>query len=360
VSQRRSAVWWLQVYGWTVYGLSVYLAMLPALRPGQWIPMLGVKVLRTALGLGSSVVLMRVYRMVAGRSLATHVATTLAASLILGAAWLVSFEVALATATGKGLVSVDWSAVPREVIDYAFVLLAWSGAYFGIQFWRSAENERRRAASARARVTEVELQSLRYQLNPHFLFNALNSIRASVPTDAPVARQLISDFSRFLRHTLQSSGFATVPLSDECASIASYLAIERRRFEDRLCVDVTVDPAVGDTPVPCFLLHPLVENAIKHGLPGRTAPMELHVSAVAVDGGVLVEVANIGQLSRDGTSLSQPEGMGIGLRNVRARLERAYRGHASIALVQDGPWVRARIAIPSRTGELTSALMSVN
>jgi len=356
VRRQQPAVWWLQVYGWSAYGLSVYLAMLPALRPAQWLPMLGVKVLRTALGFGASVVLTRVYGRLAGRGVALHIPVVLGGSLILGAAWLSSFELTLASIAGTPWRAIAWPTFPREVIDYSFVLLAWSGAYLGIQLWRSAEGERHRAASDRARLVEVELASLRYQLNPHFLFNALNSVRSSMPAEAAESRQLVSDLSRYLRHTLHSSETALVSLSQECASAESYLAIERQRFDGALTVTVNIDPAVADTAVPCFLLHPLVENAVKHGLPGRIGPMALRVTAApAAGGGVAIDVANVGHLPGNGATAYQPDGLGIGLRNVRARLDRVYQGRASITLEQDGEWVLARIRIPGAVEWLSNA-----
>jgi hypothetical protein len=336
VATRRSAIWWFQAYGWTAYGLSVYLAMLPALRPGAWFPMLGIKALRTGLGLSASLVLVRLYDSLRGRQLAVVVLTAVAASTLLGGLWLVVFEVSVALVQGASLQSLDWTAMPRELIDYAFVLLAWSGAYLGIGLWQEA-------AAVRGRITAVELESLRYQINPHFLFNALNSIRACVPDEATVAREMINDLSRFLRHIL-TAPHALVPLSQECAAVTSYLAIEQRRFAHRLRVAVNVEPAVAEVPVPAFLLHTLAENAITHGLPGRTDPMDLRVSATAIPGGVSLEIANTGALLV-GAAL-QHDGLGVGLDNVRGRLERLYPGHATLALVQDGPWVKARIELP--------------
>jgi len=339
VVTRRSAFWWFQAYGWTAYGVSVYLSMLPALRPGAWLPMLGVKVLRTGLGLSASLVLWRLYGHLRGRRLAVLAPTAVAASTFLGGLWLVVFEVSVTLAQGASLHSLDWQAMPRELIDYAFVLLAWSGAYLGIGLWQEA-------AAARGRVTALELESLRYQLNPHFLFNALNSIRSSVPIEATAAREMINDLSRFLRHILTAPYPMLVPLSQECAAVTSYLAIEQRRFTHRLRVAVNVEPAVAEAHVPPFLLHTLAENAITHGLPGRSDPMDLHVSATAIPGGVSLEIANTGALHARGTHQHDGNGMGIGLDNVRGRLERLYRGHATLALVQDGPWVRARVELP--------------
>ena len=337
MARPRSALGWFQLYGWTVYGVGTYLSVLTAVGAGQWLPLIWIKVLRTSLGFGASLVLIRLYRRVVGRSLGVHAVVILVASTALGALWVVTFLVALALIRGKPLSTVPWPRLARESIDYTFVLFAWSGAYLTLQLWRAAS----RAAN---RVTELELETLRYQLNPHFLFNALNSIRASIPADAFAARTMIGEMSRFLRHALESSPTALMPLRQEIAAIDSYLAIERRRFQGRLDVDIHVDPAAEHVMVPGFLLHPLVENAIKHGLPGRGAdqPMALRVVAVEEAGAIAIEVTNTGVL---GSRAPAAVGLGIGLRNVRERLERVFPDRASLELRQDGAWVKARIEI---------------
>jgi hypothetical protein len=337
VARPRSVLRWFQLYGWTAYGVSTYLSVLPALGAGQWLPLIWIKVLRTCLGFGASLVLIRLYRRIAGRSLGVHTVVVIVASSVLGAVWVVTFLLAVALIRGKSLSTVPWPTLPRESIDYTFVLLAWSGAYLALRLWRAAS----RAAN---RVTELELEALRYQLNPHFLVNALISIRASIPADALPARAMISELSRFLRHALESSPTALTPLGQEIAALDSYLAIERRRFQGQLDIDVRVDPSAEQLMVPGLLLHPLVENAIKHGLPGRRTdqPMALRVVAAEEAGAIAIEVANTGVL---GPRVSAVVGLGIGLRNVRERLERVFPDRASLDLRQDGAWVRVRIEI---------------
>jgi hypothetical protein len=319
-----------------VYAVSTYLTVLPQVGPGQWRPLIAIKIFRTALGFGTSLLLIRVYRRLPGRSIRRHTSVALLASTALGIAWCVTFLVVMALARGR---TVPWDSIPRESIDYAFVLLAWSGGFLALRFWRAA-------ARASAKVTALELEALRYQLNPHVLFNALNSIRASVPADASTARAMIGELSRFLRHVLESAPTALTSLGREMAAVDSYLAIERQRFEGRLAIDVHVDPAAEGLMVPSLMLHPLVENAIKHGLPAyaeATEPMVLRVVAVEEANAIAIEVANTGVLTP--TGLATTQGLGIGLRNVRERLDRVFPDRASLDLRQDGSWVRARIEI---------------
>jgi two-component system LytT family sensor kinase len=333
--RQRSVVWWFQLYAWTVYGVGTYLSVLPQVGAGQWLPLIGIKVVRTGLGFSASLLLVRIYRHDRGRSIGAHAFVVLLSSYFLGTVWLVVFESAMALARGQ---SPAWVTMPRDSIDYALVLVAWSWGYLALRFWRIA-------TEANGRVAMLELEALRYQLNPHFLFNALNSIRSSVPINGHVARAMIGELSRFLRHALESAPTALTPLREEIAAIRNYLAIEQRRFEDRLHVHVDVHPATETLLVPGLLLHPLVENAIKHGLPTQPidgVPMALRIVTSQEPGAIAIEVANTGVLA-PGTRVTP--GLGIGLRNVRERLERFFADRASLDVRQDGHWVRARIVI---------------
>ena len=206
-----------------------------------------------------------------------------------------------------------------------------------------------REAELETQLVQAQLDALRAQLNPHFLFNALNSVAMLVRANARAdAVRVLGGLGELLRHVLYGPGAHEVPLRDELAFVERYLAIERVRFGDRLQVAIDVEPAALDAAMPSLLLQPLVENAIKHGAAQR--PAAGRVSLIArVDAHVLrIEVCDEGAAMPPGWTA--PEGRGVGLANTRARLDRLY-GHAARLHVgadaQGG--VRAVVELPWRT-----------
>jgi len=153
-----------------------------------------------------------------------------------------------------------------SVLFYWWTLLfTWSVLYFVINFWIEWKQQEGRTEKANVLAQKAQLQMLRYQLNPHFLFNSLNSIRALIEENERNARMMITELSEFLRYSLMSNNYSNVPLSNELDAIRHYFSIEKKRYEDKLNVTFDIDPLAEDYPVISFLVHPLVENAIKYG-----------------------------------------------------------------------------------------------
>ena len=219
--------------------------------------------------------------------------------------------------------------------------MAWSAIYFGIKYWQQWQEERESALQAKVLAEKAQLEMLRYQLNPHFLFNALNSIRASVNEDNKPAKNMITQLSEFLRHSLISSETKEVPLREELEAVKNYLAIEKIRFEETLDIKYNVGEEAKDFKVPCFLLNPLVENAIKHGFHKNPETLKIQISAKLHDDKLLLKVVNTGKL----TKTSKPNGTGIGLNNVRERLEKLFPDKSSFELFEENGSVIAKIEI---------------
>jgi two-component system LytT family sensor kinase len=238
--------------------------------------------------------------------------------------------------------NINWSRYPVEVLDYSITLIGWSALYFGIKYWQQWQAERDRFLQAEALAHHAQLDMLRYQLNPHFLFNALNSIRASIDEDSRRAKRMITEFSEFLRYSLLTDNTGTVALKEEIEAIRNYLAIEKIRFEEKLEIVFDVEPAAEECRLPGFLIHPLVENAIKHGMRNDLSPLIIRITARPRNDGLHVEVANSGHLN-DG--VPDDHGTGIGLRNVRERLARLYPERSRFSLVEDDGFVKATIEI---------------
>lgn len=344
----RLTFWVIQIVVWGAYGLSTYLSGLPSLSEAEMVGMLGSKMLRAALGMGLSLILYLLYRRLMERpvDIKTIAGAAFIASVVASAVWQLLYRVVESSPWSGGGLAIDWGSYRMAFPDHAFVMLAWSAAFLGLEFWRYSKVQERNAAEAKALAHEAQLETLSYQLNPHFLFNALNSIRALIQEDRDRARDVVTQLSEFLRYTLVKAPLEEVALREEVEVLSRYLRIERTRFEDKLVAEIDIDPAVGDRPVPAFILHPLVENAVKHGMRTSQGPLHLRIRAHEVDGYLQIEVANTGALVPSGVSSDlAADGAGIGLRNVRERLAHLYPGLFEFRVVQQGDWVRAIVRI---------------
>ena len=201
---------------------------------------------------------------------------------------------------------------------------AWSALYYAINYFVRAEEQADQMMRLEAQATSAQLTMLRYQLNPHFLFNTLNSISTLVllkQTDQ--ANAMLSRLSSFLRFTLINEAAAKVPLTQEIETLKLYLDIEKMRFEERLRTFFTIEPAVQDALVPSLLLQPLVENAIKYAVTPKEEGADISVVAQLVGQRVRITVSDTGpglQPGQQDYSLST----GVGMANTRERLLQAY------------------------------------
>lgn len=205
--------------------------------------------------------------------------------------------------------------------------------------------ERERALEVSLREERARLDALRYQLNPHFLFNSLNSIYSTLPSaGAEVPGRMLVQLSSYLRSTLDNDDDHDVALCEEIRSMEQYLAIEKSRFGDDLKVTVSVAAEVEECRVPAFLLQPLVENAIVHGFEATPGVFQLAIGAKVEAKQLLIEVANTGRWK------ASDEG-GVGLENTRRRLALMFGPAASHEIQTTDGWVRVKIAIPAGAGK---------
>jgi hypothetical protein len=204
----------------------------------------------------------------------------------------------------------------------------------------------RESEELQGRLDQARLQALRLQLQPHFLFNTLNTITALVHRDPPSAERMVTGLSELLRVSLGNAGEQEVRLDRELEVLRHYLDIQLVRFSDRLSVQFDIDPAARDAMVPSLLLQPLVENAIKHGISPRVAAGHLHISVRRQNEKLSLEVADDGV----GTRGSQPLAEGVGLGNARARLASLYgEQHRLEAGPRPGGGFNVKIEIPFYT-----------
>lgn len=235
--------------------------------------------------------------------------------------------------------------LPGALLFWFGVFLTWTVFYFTALSLRRASRFEAEALRLEVLAKDAQLRALQAQVNPHFFFNSLNSVRALIFEDREAAAQMIDQLANLMRHALQSSQHATVPLSAELDAVRAYLAIEQIRFEDRLRVSFDIPPGIDHVRVPPMALQTLVENAVKYGVETSADGGDIRIAArrtSADDGATMlqIDVANTGALHEPGNSTC------VGLRNARQRLQLACGEHASLELRQQAGWVVATIDLP--------------
>ena len=224
-------------------------------------------------------------------------------------------------------------------IYWSGILFIWHSLFYGYLILQRLRRAEVRQWQLEAAVSEAELRALKAQLDPHFIFNCLNGIRALVEEDPPRAREMITRLSGILRYTLGVSDDATVPLRQEIETVQNYLALEAVRFEDRLQYELDVaDDTLGVLLPPMIVQH-MVENGIKHGIGKRPGPGRLSIASRREGQRLTVEVRNEGRLPADSRG-------GVGLKKSMERLRLIYGSEADIQLQERDATVSARLSIP--------------
>ncbi len=219
------------------------------------------------------------------------------------------------------------------LVHYFFVLAGWSLAYFWLRAELAEQAQHRKAMRAQAEALRAELEQLRLQLDPHFLFNALNGIAEEIPEHPAAALEMLHNLTAYLRHSLDGIDHTVVTVSSEVAGLMAYLGVQRARFGNRLNTRLDVMPEAGQWLIASFLLQPLVENAVKHGR--REDGLDLRVD-IRLSGDTLhVEIENTGTLDTTRRS-ARRQRPGIGLANVRRRLALHYPDRHSFSLTESG------------------------
>jgi two-component system, LytTR family, sensor kinase len=222
-----------------------------------------------------------------------------------------------------GLVKPNWIDIAGNAVQFLVVLFLWCSLYFSIKQWQRSVEERERLLRAEAEVREARLSALRYQLNPHFLFNSLNAVSTLIlEGNAPAATRMLAQIGELLRTTLDGQAEPEITLGQEIAFTGQYLAIEQTRLGARLRVEVNASPESLDALVPSMLLQPLVENAVRHGIAPLVEGGRIQVMSVLRGDRLHISVFNSGVTK---TAPVQPQqAKGVGIRNTAERLKTMY------------------------------------
>jgi two-component system, LytTR family, sensor kinase len=325
VKHKLTPFWMLQLCGWGAFGFSMFLAT------AVWLPLGSAaldKAIFTLLGLLFSLPLRAIYQGLYKKQLSFPkiILVSAVCAYIAALLWTMAFYLATEWirdwSSGRPFQVEKWSSLLNGGLYHTFVLFAWSVLYFGIKHYRELQEQTARTLKAEALAHQAQLRALRYQLNPHFLFNTLNAISTLVAQhENAAANRMLARLGDFLRLTLESSGAQEVPLSAELDFVRRYLEIEQVRLGERLDVRFNISPEALAVPVPNLILQPLVENAIRHSIAPRESGGRLEIEARCAAGLLHLEVRDDGpKLIGDLTSLCE----GVGLSNTQARLAQLY------------------------------------
>jgi two-component sensor histidine kinase len=239
---------------------------------------------------------------------------------------------------GEAAADIYWKmSFVESYVGAIITILTWSALYFAIKSYRVFQDVREGALRSAAMAHEAQLKMLRYQLNPHFLFNTLNAISTLIlEQNTELANRMVTKLSNFLRYSLDNDPMQKITLEQELQALQLYLDIEKVRFEDRLSLKVDIEDAAREALIPSLLLQPLVENAIKYGIARAEGGGHLKISARVFASDLLMEVSDDGP----GCELVNndiPDAKGVGLRNTRERLATLYGSEHSIKLSETEP-----------------------
>ena len=241
--------------------------------------------------------------------------------------------------------SFDWPYILDEAFTRYFILAGWGALYLALSHSQDVQRMTAHSRQLERVNRESELRALRYQLNPHFVFNALNSVSSLIiDRRNEQAEKLVDDLADYMRAVLTGGAEDMITVEQEIEQQVRYLEIERMRFPERLLYSVDIDPAANDWRIPALIIQPLIENAIKFGVSGTDNPMNVIISAQIQGDRLRISVANDGRIKMPDEGNG---GTGTGLSNIQNRLRALYGQNASLLLAnsKDGMAI-ATIVLP--------------
>ncbi len=214
------------------------------------------------------------------------------------------------------------------VINLSIVIFFWSLIYFSAHFFENYKRVEIESLIWEAAVKDFELKTLKSQLNPHFMFNAMNSIRALIEVEPKKAQTALTKLSNLLRYSLKIERTETVPLEEELKTVADYLELESIRYEERLTYSINIDPLSAKTELPPMMVQTLVENGIKHGISKKTQGGKIFVNSHIENSMLIIQIKNSGRISEEDIKHSK----GFGISNTKHRLNLLYGENASFTI----------------------------
>jgi sensor histidine kinase YesM len=347
---KNRAFWILQTAGWTGYFI---LRTLSGFANSMG-PILIVHIaILTATGYSLTLLMASLFRRLIAMKPVWTLILSLAVVVLASATFSIIETWSVSTFLKPDLRPTGVAYLGAIILDFA-LLAAWAALYYGINYFLLLEDEIKQRETLEGQASSAQLAMLRYQLNPHFLFNTLNSISTLVLLkQTERANAMLARLSSFLRYTLANEPTAKVTLAQEVETLKLYLEIEKMRFEDRLRPHFRVQPETIGARLPSLLLQPLIENAIKYAVTPSEDGADIWINATLEGHAVRLEVADNGHGEEAG--LAGGPSTGVGLANIRDRLAQAYgAAHGFTTRENDQGGFSVIIEIPYETGETST------
>ena len=363
IGNQKKLFWVLHLGGWLAWGLIAKYGFTRAISEEMSPNYFFYVMIITAIGMVLSLSLRYLFRFLWNRPLWIQALGFFAGSCAVGYMWMESRKFIYSNWLEKAKDMEAWmeklgdAAELYQKVFYVesfttgwIPMLAWSALYFGIKYYQIFQEVQKSALKSAAMAHEAQLKMLRYQLNPHFLFNTLNAISTLIlEQQTEPANRMVTRLSSFLRYSLDNDPMQKITLEQELAALKLYLDIEKVRFEERLSLELDIGEEAARALIPSLLLQPLVENAIKYGIALSEEGGRLRIAAKVFAGDLLLE------LSDDGPGAELVDGLipnanGVGLRNTQERLAELYGILHSFRLSQTSPHgLTVNIRIPFET-----------
>jgi two-component sensor histidine kinase len=354
--ERRSGrgYWWCQVVGWILYGCTyMFFELMYHSEKDTVLDVLWFNGLATIFSMLLGIFLtghwrryMRAKGLVRLGSISAllRLAVGICALAILQFALVFIFFFAIHPTAMDELLEWLKNGLAGVLIGWISIYLVWTILYIAFVSRREATTMEIEKLRLELHLKDVELRALQAQVNPHFFFNSLNSIRALLFQDAHVAADVIDRLAGMMRYTLQSGRSNTVSLAEEMEAVRNYLAIEKIRFEERLQLSESVEPGLDGMAFPPMALQTLVENAVKYGVERSAVPCEVRISVKRQGEHMQLMVSNQGHfVESDGGSTK------VGVQNTSKRLALLFGAQTAVDLFERDGWVNARLTLPCRS-----------
>lgn len=343
VRDRGRLFWVLNIAGWAGYTLAAWLGALAHEKPESYFAVIFVT---AVVGLIITIFLRLVYRELWSRSLIALAIGIIIASYVFSFGWILLHNIMYWDWVKEGWRPEDLADYVGGILGRFYVLLCWSGLYFGIKYYLQLQEQTEQTLKATSAAHQAQLKMLRYQLNPHFLFNTLNAISTLILDGAnETANRAVSRLSDFLRYTLDNDPMSRVTLGSELSAIDLYLEIEKVRFGDRLIIEKSIEAKAQEALVPSLILQPLIENAIKYAITPSEEGGTLRISARVQHKTLVLQVSDSGPGLGNGDNGQKSSG--VGLKNTRERLQQLYGDAQAFTLAPNEPTgLRITINIP--------------
>lgn len=351
LNNRKKYFWILQLSGWFAFGLiDSYIKWVDNLRQMEYI--IG-SMITYFTGIIVTSILHNYYKRIELRSVFYSFLKVLGFSIPATIVWIIIDHIFSIPIWGLrniifGYFALPWIEKFSSFFYNLLLIIAWSGLYFGIKYTLVLNIQNEKIEKTQLLLELSQLKVLRYQLNPHFLFNSLSSLRMLIRKDSKRAEQMLNKIAEFLRYSLTGKNNNEVPLSEELKALQHYLEIEKIRFEEKIDFKYNIDPLAEDYPIPIFLIHPLIENAIKYGMDTSKEKLQIDLNAKVKDKTLTIEVCNSGEwIEPDKNNNS----IGMGLKNVQKRLDYAFPGNNSFSIDKSNGRVKITISVLREIGK---------